>query len=795
MSYFIKIIISIKRKDMKNKMKVMGAVLILVGMLGGIAPVSAQYVEPYSSDSYSLDYWAKSYDDSSYDTTSYKTASSTNTSASVTCNSATLYGEVWTNGTPTTVWFEWGTSTSLGNATPSQTKSTDGQFSRNLSGLSENTTYFYRAMAANQYGSSTGSTLSFTTKTCTSPTPTPAPTPAPSSCFDDASVTLSGPSSLNPGATGTFHATVRNTGSSWWYHGSAYQFVQRSSLNISPSYGHLAFRVDPNDTHSWSFSVTAPTSPGTYTLKMQNVHRAGWDFKRNDGTGTCREAGSSDSFFGDIGSASFTVTSTTTTPPPPSGGDSGDDNDINIITDNSDSNIINESDNSNIVEGNTDSNININSNNTTNINTTINGNDNGDDDDDNDDNDDEPDVSTRSATNITETAATLRGEVDGNGRSTRVWFEYSDDRDDIASDEETDEENVGSGNETFSERVTGLRRNTTYYFRAIAENSEGIDRGAILSFRTGEDDDGFNDDDFDAPTAVTTPATGIGSTSAVLNSLILTSDNNTDTWFEWGPTPSLGRTTSAIRVPSSSFRHAAAITGLAPNTTYFFRAVAENDDWRNVGVSLAFTTTSGSVAGTSTVVRNTTIVNRTTGDDSLVMLTLDCGSEFITENERRECLVKWDNTSGVTLRDVVLQVLLPKRMSFEAASDGDIENDENTLAFDIGTLRTDDDGELAFIMRTDSVIEDEGLMVVVAQMVYTDPDGVTGDALAYSSHRTYSDGSALGAFALGAGFLPDTLFGWLLLIILILLLLVLARQFANSSRPRDQVIITPPPQH
>lgn len=121
---------------------------------------------------------------------------------------------------------------------------------------------------------------------------------------------------------------------------------------------------------------------------------------------------------------------------------------------------------------------------------------------DDDDNDGErPDVTTNPATNIDRDEAILRGDVDGNGLSTRVWFEYSRDKDDVEDGDgtETSEQSTGSGSQDFSRRITGLRENTTYHFRAVARNSEGTDLGNIRSFRTDDDDDD-NDDDEDRPT-------------------------------------------------------------------------------------------------------------------------------------------------------------------------------------------------------------------------------------------------------------------------------------------------------
>ncbi|MCX6751849.1 MAG: fibronectin type III domain-containing protein, partial [Candidatus Nomurabacteria bacterium] len=83
-----------------------------------------------------------------------------------TCNSATIYGTVTPNGNPTSAWFEWGLTPSLGNSTTHQTFNSNSTFSQMISGLTENTTYYYRAMAQNNYGTATGDTKSFTTSTC-----------------------------------------------------------------------------------------------------------------------------------------------------------------------------------------------------------------------------------------------------------------------------------------------------------------------------------------------------------------------------------------------------------------------------------------------------------------------------------------------------------------------------------------------------------------------------------------------------------------------------------------------------
>jgi hypothetical protein len=66
-------------------------------------------------------------------------------------NQATLNGFVDPQGTPTTVWFEFGLTTAYGTATPEQNADFVPQnFSHVLSGLSNGVTYHYRAVALSQ---------------------------------------------------------------------------------------------------------------------------------------------------------------------------------------------------------------------------------------------------------------------------------------------------------------------------------------------------------------------------------------------------------------------------------------------------------------------------------------------------------------------------------------------------------------------------------------------------------------------------------------------------------------------
>lgn len=94
-----------------------------------------------------------------------------------------------------------------------------------------------------------------------------------------------------------------------------------------------------------------------------------------------------------------------------------------------------------------------------------------------------PSTTTTFATNVTDTSATLNGNVNPNGAETTVWFEYGIDG--ILS--------LGSSSQTFSAgystadvsiTVGNLFCEETYSFRIAAQNSEGGSEGTVQTFST-----------------------------------------------------------------------------------------------------------------------------------------------------------------------------------------------------------------------------------------------------------------------------------------------------------------------
>ena len=98
-----------------------------------------------------------------------------------------------------------------------------------------------------------------------------------------------------------------------------------------------------------------------------------------------------------------------------------------------------------------------------------------------------PDVTTNVPTSITTASAIFNGGVNPNGLSTTAWFEYGTDPS-LSSRTSTASQAMGSGSSpvSYNRSVSGLSSYTTYYYRAVASNSGGTQKGVINSFRTGE---------------------------------------------------------------------------------------------------------------------------------------------------------------------------------------------------------------------------------------------------------------------------------------------------------------------
>lgn len=201
-------------------------------------------------------------------------------------------------------------------------------------------------------------------------------------------------------------------------------------------------------------------------------------------------------------------------------------------------------------------------------------------------------VLTQSATGVSHDRAQLNGMIfPADDSAIITWFEWGTSTD---TNNTTAEQFLNPGGGTVSFRLTGLRENETYFFRVAARtpSSNQVTRGSLFSFTTTDEDGAFFDfgDPFGSspPIAFTLNATRVSKESATLNGFVDTEDDTTF-WFEWGSSPSLGRSTGSVSVDEAYENISRKITGLNEGETYYFRAVSRNANGTSEGGILQFT--------------------------------------------------------------------------------------------------------------------------------------------------------------------------------------------------------------
>jgi hypothetical protein len=205
-----------------------------------------------------------------------------------------------------------------------------------------------------------------------------------------------------------------------------------------------------------------------------------------------------------------------------------------------------------------------------------------------------PSAITASATNVTETTATLNGAVNDNGcgaagrGSTSSDFNLSTSPTGAGQTPEGASLGNFSGSANEMASVTGLTPNTTYYFQVAGWNGVGTTLGSWIRFTT-----------LSVPSATTATATSVTPTTATLNGVV--NDNGfaaagmgyTSSDFNLSTSPTGAGYAAEPASPGAfigSASETASVTGLAPDTTYYFQVAGWNSSGTAFGAWIPFTT-------------------------------------------------------------------------------------------------------------------------------------------------------------------------------------------------------------
>jgi phosphodiesterase/alkaline phosphatase D-like protein len=234
-----------------------------------------------------------------------------------------------------------------------------------------------------------------------------------------------------------------------------------------------------------------------------------------------------------------------------------------------------------------------------------------------------PAATTNAATSITNTTATFNGSVNANGSSTTVTFDWGTDTNYGTSKAATPGTVTGTSGTAVSGAMTGLSPNTTYHYRVKTVNCGGTVFGGDQYFTTL----------CTAPTATTTSATSVTTTTATLNGTVDAKNFSTSVTFEYGLTTSYGSTGNATPFTvtgSVSTAVSLNLSSLTTNTIYHYRVKAVNS---------CSQTTYGSDQTFTTLCPSSLTVTHTAGTVAPVTKTLTYGIVQSTLSGASKCWI------------------------------------------------------------------------------------------------------------------------------------------------------------
>ncbi len=193
-----------------------------------------------------------------------------------------------------------------------------------------------------------------------------------------------------------------------------------------------------------------------------------------------------------------------------------------------------------------------------------------------------PTLTTTAVSSITQTSAASGGNVtdDGGAAVTARGVCWSTSASPTTADDFTVD---GSGLGAFTSNLTGLTAGTTYYVRAYATNSAGINYGNEVSFST---------DPVEVPSLTTTAVSSITQTSAASGGNVTDDGGAAVTargvCWSTSASPTTDDNTTSNGTGTGNFT--SSLTSLTPGTTYYVRAYATNSAGTNYGNEVSFST-------------------------------------------------------------------------------------------------------------------------------------------------------------------------------------------------------------
>ena len=287
------------------------------------------------------------------------------------------------------------------------------------------------------------------------------------------------------------------------------------------------------------------------------------------------------------------------------------------------------------------------------------------------------------------------------------------------------------------------------------------------------------------PTVSTLGTISVGGTAAAVDGYYTANGCDVYTSFRYGTTQSLGNTTGEVNRGNNSGSMAQSISGLAPNTTYYYQAQARNCAGTTTGSIRSFTTASDTTRDT-VIIRNTNTTTTTNfggGGSAFLKLMITNNRETVRGGREIPYEVSWENISGRDLQNLVLEVNMPDQVDIIDTDHGSIKREAHSIIYKIGDLKRNEKGDMTITTEVLSGLRNGDPVVAQAIAAFENPTTKAAEnAIAYDADEFSTDGSVLGASIFGLNFLPSSLAGWLLILLILLIIVLIAHSYYVRNR-------------
>jgi len=385
-------------------------------------------------------------------------------------------------------------------------------------------------------------------------------------------------------------------------------------------------------------------------------------------------------------------------------------------------------------------------------------------------------------------SADIFASVNPNGSDAFAWFEYGPGSSLTLGTRKRYISSLASDS-MVSFKLDTLEVNKPYSYRVVAYNAYGTAYGQVRTFTMGVPqiaspvpppyDGGYG---VMNPAVITKAATNITYYTARLNATALPGSNTFATgWFEFGETQALGINTRTQNLGSyGSVDYSEDVTGLTPNTVYYYRAVVQSQNGIQSGSTLTFRTQTF-YGDTIAPIKYKPVYksapkpvsNLETVAQASPMVIITPANSTVSPGQIYAYTLRVHNDSSASIRNMDITVMLPAKLAYQVQGGSGFVENGGVLVSRGNEAAPFSDKDFSFSVRVSDSAQNNDSLPMTAILRFTrdgsTPEDATGYALAsVAGVANPAPAASSASAASGASSLPGQIIPWLIAVILLI---------------------------